>query len=361
MSHALQILAGKQARSVIAEKGLNADLFKLLVGASGGPKWFVLAGLDRYFCGEFFQRRQTPLYTLGSSAGAWRFSCYAQEQPLEAINRLIDGYSHLTYAKNSTIHQVTQKSEELLGDVLGANGANEIVSNPLIKTNTIVAKSLGLTRYEPKPLQLIGLMASALGNQIHRKHLGKYYQRVIFSTDTSYVPFDYKDGIASAVVNYTQNNIKDALLATGAIPLVVNGVKHIAGAGPGMYRDGGIIDYHFDQAFLPQTSPTQTDDNDLVLYPHFYNEFKPGWFDKFVKHRFANPEHFDNVVVLAPTAEFVARLPYGKIPDRKDFTELSDHQRISYWQQVISESERLADEFQQSCENANVIDKIKPI
>ena len=40
--------------------------------ASGGPKWFVLFGLDPYLSGEFFQRQEQQLITLGSSAMPWR-------------------------------------------------------------------------------------------------------------------------------------------------------------------------------------------------------------------------------------------------------------------------------------------------
>ncbi|WNC67069.1 patatin-like phospholipase family protein [Thalassotalea nanhaiensis] len=345
MSKALAVYAGKTALAQIKEQGISQEQFKLLVGASGGPKWFVLAGLDRFLCGEFFKSRQTPLYTLGSSAGAWRFSCYAQQDPLAAINRLIDGYSHLTYPSDASISEVTIQSEKLLAHIVSKN-ADEIASNPMIKSTLIVAKSKGLTRYENKYIQLLGLLSSALANRVNRKHLGKYYQRTVFSTDITQIPFDYDDGIDSKVVALTKHNIHQALQATGSIPMVINGVKDIEGAGVGMFRDGGIIDYHFDQPFLPNAK-----DSGLVLYPHFYNEFKPGWFDKYIKHRFANKKHFDKTLVLAPTDEFVAKLPYGKIPDRKDFTQLSASERIKYWQTVIGESERLAEEFASLCQS----------
>lgn len=343
MSKALALYAGRTALAQIKEQGISQEQFKLMVGASGGPKWFVLAGLDRYFCGEFLKNRNKPIYTLGSSAGAWRFSCYAQQDPYAAINRLIDGYSHLVYPKDAKTKQVTEQSEWLLNHVLDADGRHQIVDNSVVKNTIIVAKSLGLTRFEPKLLQLPGLLASAMANKIDRRKLGQYYQRVIFSSEIDNIPFNYHDGINSKIVELKDENIEQVLLATGSIPLIINGVKDISGAGKGMYRDGGIIDYHFDQEFLPSSK------DGLVLYPHFYNEFKPGWFDKYVTDRFANKAHFDRTLVLAPTKEFVETLPFGKIPDRKDFTQLDDNQRIKYWQQVINASERLADEFDQLC------------
>ncbi|NMP15627.1 patatin-like phospholipase family protein [Thalassotalea sp. Y01] len=354
MSSSLTLYAGKTAYHTIKQYGLQPDLFTTLVGASGGPKWFVLAGLDRYFCGDFFKDRTTPLDTLGSSAGAWRFSCYAQNDKLAAINRLIDGYANLSYPKKANKQQVTAQSEQLLQHVLGQNGVNEIINNPNISNHIIVARSKGLSRHENPVLQLGGLLASAMANARSRKRLSKHYQRIIFSQNQSTAPFDYNDGIDSKQVALSADNTYDALLATGAIPLLIGGVRDISGAGPGMYRDGGIIDYHFDQRFL--TRPVTVDGNPskegLVLYPHFHHKFKPGWFDKYVKHRYSNQEYFDNVLVLSPSQQFVSSLPYHKIPDRTDFKTLSEQQRIDYFLQVVAESSRLAAEFDDLCQLA---------
>jgi hypothetical protein len=53
-------------------------------------------------------------------------------------------------------------------------------------------------------------------------------------------------------------------------------------------------------------------------------------------------------------------LPYNKIPDRKDFTELEPIERIAYWRTVFIESEKLAKCFEQFVEQQR-IDLIKPI
>ena len=84
----------------------------------------------------------------------------------------------------------------------------------------------------------------------------------------------------------------------------MQGIKNITGTPPGMYRDGGIIDYHFD---------LNIHNDGLILYPHFNNKPKAGWFDKSLK-RGITPKNYDKVVMITPSAEFVAPLPYGKIP-----------------------------------------------
>ena len=60
----------------------------------------------------------------------------------------------------------------------------------------------------------------------------------------------------------TKDNLRQAVLASGSIPMVLNPVENIAGAGRGLYYDGGVTDYHFDLSFS---------DSGLVLYPHFYS------------------------------------------------------------------------------------------
>tara|TARA_B110000211_G_scaffold234218_1_gene302931 strand:- start:8148 stop:8327 length:180 start_codon:yes stop_codon:yes gene_type:complete len=49
--------------------------------------------------------------------------------------------------------------------------------------------------------------------------------------------------------------------------------------------------------------------------------------------------------MISPSKKFVAGLPYGKIPDRSDFTKLDADTRIKYWNTVFSETEKLAEDF----------------
>jgi hypothetical protein len=161
------------------------------------------------------------------------------------------------------------------------------------------------------------------------------------------------NNMPSYSVPLTVKNLPQALMASGSIPIVIEGVKNINGAPRGMYRDGGIIDYHFDLTFGPQKG--------LVLYPHFYSKPIPGWFDKSLKKRLPHASSYDDVVMLVPSDEFVASLPFGKIPDRKDFEGMPAKQRIEYWQTVISQSDDLGIAFKGMYDNQSIIDHIKPI
>jgi hypothetical protein len=98
-----------------------------------------------------------------------------------------------------------------------------------------------------------------------------------------------------------------------------------------------------------------------VLYPHFFPTIKTGWFDKSLNYRRANPNNFKNVILVTPSESHIANLPFGKISDRNDFTQLDTQTRIKYWQTVLSESERMADDFQKLVEQDKGIEQIMPI
>ncbi|MDO6634974.1 patatin-like phospholipase family protein [Pseudoalteromonas carrageenovora] len=332
----IDIHAGKTAAKIINEQGFKPELFTSFLGASGGPKWFTLFGLDKYIFGEFFKNRTQQLNLIGSSAGAFRSACFAQNDPVAAIERLAKSYSQTRYSSNKpTPAEITLKARALLDDVFGEHGVTEILNNPIFKAHFIVAKSNGFIASENKLIQLLGLSKSYMLNRVNRKLLGSQYERFIFGAPNSTLSITDSYNFKTQNIALSQTNLKDALLASGSIPLVMQGIKNIEGSPPGIYRDGGIIDYHFD---LKINNPG------LILYPHFNSEPKAGWFDKNLKRKVA-PQNYDNVVMITPSKEFIAGLPYGKIPDRNDFTDLDADTRIKYWNTVFSETEKLAEAF----------------
>jgi hypothetical protein len=332
----LDIYAGKSALALIEKEGFQQSIFSSFLGASGGPKWFSLFGLDKYLFGEFFANRTDPLNLIGSSAGAFRAACFAQNDPVAAITRLAKYYSETSYEDDVTPLAISNSARALLDKVCDEHGAQEIIDNPIFKAHFLVAKSNGLVASERKPLQIAGLVKSYALNRMNRRLLTKQYERFVFQNANSTLSIEDESGFTTHKVPLTQANIKEALLASGSIPMVMLGIRNIPGAPKGMYRDGGIIDYHFDISL--KNSPK------LTLYPHFNAQPKAGWFDKSLKRR-VNALNYDKTVMLVPSDGFIASLPFGKIPDREDFTKMPTQERIEYWQQVLRQTEALADSF----------------
>jgi len=350
----LQIFAGPSALRVINEQGINPNLFSAMLGASGGPKWFTLLGLDRYLFGQFFSSVEHCVHLIGSSAGAFRFAALSQQQPDSAIERLADHYSRVTYSDKPSLGEISDKGAEMVDVLLAGTGMDEILTNRTMQPHFITAKTNGLLAYDHKAAQLLGLARSYGLNRIKRSHLGKQYQRVVFTPRLNQLRLDDPAKISTIEVALTPRNVRQALLASGSIPMLLKGVRDIDGAPKGTYRDGGIIDYHFDFKVS-----TDNDKHPLVLFPHFNAMPRAGWFDKRLKRTPLNSS-FDNVVMLCPTPEFIDQLPHRKIPDRNDFSDLDAKARLHYWQCVLAQSELLATEFSQVVQTQD-ISQIKPL
>ncbi|MCH8539084.1 MAG: patatin-like phospholipase family protein, partial [Alkalimonas sp.] len=307
----LRVLAGPSAFQHIQQHGIRPDDFSTMVGASGGPKWFSLFGLDQYLVGDFFANRNQPLQLLGSSAGAWRFACFAQSDPVAASQRFCQAYSSLCYPPKASTTEITRISMTVIDAVFPSEQhIQQVIDNPVFKLNFTVARARALTRGRSKAAQLAGLSMTAAANLAHRRFLGHFFERILFHAPGQAQAFPGLKDLPTRWVALNAQNLTQALQASGSIPLVLDPVCDIPGAGPGVFYDGGITDYHFDLPFSQQG---------LVLYPHFYPQVSPGWFDKSLPWRKGFSAHYDKVVMLCPSEQWVQSLPGGKIPDRNDF------------------------------------------
>lgn len=343
----LDIYAGDNALKIIQQHGFKQELFTNFLGASGGPKWFTLFGLDKYLFGEFFKDRSEELNLIGSSAGAFRAACFAQKDPVSAIDRLADFYAHTTYSTKPSMAEISGKAIELLEHVYSNNGVNEVINNTVFKAHFIVAQCHGLIAFDNKIAQGVGLLSSMLLNKIDRRLLRWQYKRYIYAPPSSSTKISDPYGFSNNYEDLTPSNFKQALLASGSIPLVMSGVKNINNStmgmsSTGMYRDGGIIDYHFDFSLTKENG--LANNKELTLYPHFSASPKAGWFDKNSSRKVLR-QHYQNTVLLVPSAKFVNSLPFKKIPDRNDFSQLDAKTRLNYWLAVLSETDKLADCF----------------
>ena len=349
----LTFSAGPAALREVQTHGLDPARIGTLAGASGGAKWLVLSQLDRVVATTLLPQMQGPVHTIGTSIGAWRFACYGQANPLAAIDRFEQAYLEQTYSEKPDRTEITTRTREILDHVLGDSGVEEILSNGLLHTHVMTVRCRGLVASENMAALATGLLAAAGLNAVSRKTLGYSFDRVLFFDAREKPPFFDLSGFPIYQVPMSAQNYRDVVVATGAIPIVLEGVRDIAGAPPGMYRDGGVIDYHLDFE--------HSADDRLALYPHFYNYLKPGWFDKKLARRLARTTSADRTIVISPSAEFVAGLPNGKIPDRHDFTALAPADRVRVWRGVVAACRELADELHEVLEREQLAERLQPL
>lgn len=353
MTKWVHVKAGASAYLQIQEKGLRQEDINLLLGASGGPKWFVLQGLDNYLFGEFFAARQTPLQLLGTSAGAWRFASLGRRDPAKASELFCRLYQAQTYSARPTAREISDNARELLNEYVTDADIDDMLAQHHFLHHMIVARCHGWAADESRRRQAVGLLRAATANVFSRRSLKSSFERVIFHHPLAGDRLGENwDDLPTRRVPLSRDNFRQALLATGSIPLVLEGVQDIPGAPPGTYRDGGITDYHFDVDLADQSG--------LVLYPHFHHQVVPGWFDKKLGWRRTTGKHWPNVIFLHPSAEFLAALPYGKIPDRNDFANLDVATRQAYWKKAVELGYRMAEQFDDWVSKGTLAQHIEP-
>lgn len=349
MDNNLVFKAGKKAFEYIKSHGLKPDDVKVMAGAAGGPKWLILGHLDRVLFRTWFKGRKSPLFLLGSSSGAWRFAAASQFDPVAAIDRFQKAYIQQSYESKPLPETVSMEAWKILDYLLDTNGKNEILAHSFLRLNVMAVRCRGLTAKDNRARLFAGFVLAILANCINRKGLKIFFQRALFYDPRTFPPFGNMNSFPIVKTPLNTQNIQPALLASGSIPLVMSGVENIYAASPGTYRDGGVIDYHMDIPFL-------NNDKKIVLYPHYTDRIVPGWLDKKLSWRKPGSLNVDNVLLVSPSKAFLEKLPYKKIPDRKDFYRFEgrDKERIDYWYKAVDMSQKLAEEFMETVETGRI-------
>ena len=349
----ISVLAGNKAIEIIRDEGLNLSRVKVLAGASGAAKFLVLTGIDRVLL-SLFKERTDPLYLLGTSIGAFRMAAYCQRDPVDALGNLEKEYIAQHYDSRPTRKEITEESRRILDAYIDDDEIEHIINHPFMRISFLSNKCKGLLKSENLLVQGLGVALAAGVNRLSRNGLGCFFERALFCALNKNPPFAAMNQFSLGIYRLTQSNFKTALLSSGSIPIAMEGISNIDGV-PGVFRDGGILDYHLDIPFLP-------DENGLVLYPHFYERITPGWFDKSLNRK-PDKKNMEKVVLVAPSNRFVDRLPFSKIPDRKDFKMFfqNDKERVRYWKKVVEKNKKLGDEFFEAIESGRIREIIKPI
>ena len=326
----------------IRAQGLAALDIEIVPGAAGGPKALGIAGLDRAIFGEWLPAAPGVRHLIGSSIGAWRFASACRADPLAALDEFARAYTGQTYPRRPSRRLVSDSAREMLRGLFHGR-EDEVLAHPHYRLHILTVRGRWPLTRDSAFNTPLGFGAAAMANVFGRRHLARFLERTIFHDAREHPAFfrtgSRFDAFNTHEVALERGNLAHALLASASIPMVLEGVPDIPSAPRGVYWDGGLIDYHLHLPYYRTTG--------LVLYPHFTDRIVPGWLDKGMPWRHARGEWLDNVVLVAPSNEYLAKLPYGKLPDRRDFArfEGDDAGRMKYWRQAIGESSRLGDAF----------------
>jgi hypothetical protein len=355
---ALRIYAGPGARKHLDLHGLRPEHVGIVPGAAGGPKGLILGPLDRFVFGEWLGKSSQRVDLVGASIGAWRMATACLKNPISAFGRLerdyiAQDYELLPGRKSPLPEHVSERFGQSLQAFYGGR-VHEILENPRYRLHVVTSRGRHVLGREHRLATPLGYLGAFLSNTLHRRVMGAWLERVVFST-SPVLPFATTD-YRTRQVALTEANFQPALQASCSIPFVLRAIHDIPGAPSGAYWDGGITDYHLHLDYHRGGS------GPLVLYPHFQQAIVPGWLDKGFKWRHGATHFLDNTIVLAPDREWVKTLPNGKLPDRTDFprygTDLKS--RMAAWSIAVSASARLADEFAQWVERPD-LSRVEPL
>ena len=359
----LSFHAGPRALAHLQLHGLRAADVAIVPGAAGGPKGLIFQALDQYLFGSWLAESPRDRALIGSSIGAWRMAAACHADPAAAFARLGQLYVGQRYdSTKPSQQQIDDVCQQLLSGFVGGY-EHEVVNHPHHRLHLITVRGLrGLSAPAHRRAELSGFVIATLLNLASRTHLAHMLERVVISAGQG-----APDWLAPRFDHFTTHfsqldagNLATALLASGTLPLIMKPVREIHKAPAGSYWDGGIIDYNLA---LPYSRMAP---GELVLYPHFSEHIVPGWLDKAMPWRRAargaNRSWLDNVLIVAPTKEFLQTLPRGKLPDRKDFKHYGlDHdERIRNWNLAIAQGQALRDAFAAFAERPD-LSLVKPL
>jgi hypothetical protein len=351
MKH-LAVYAGPGAVKLIRDQGLRPDMVDVVAGAAGGPKWLVLCGLDRAIFSSWIMERTHPVHLIGSSVGSWRFAALAQG--MDAYERFLEAYFLQKYTTVPSAAMVSAEISKILDAYLDKEGISRLLEHPFARLNCLAVKCSWPGSEQRKSMVILSMALAGLLNLVSRRLLRFFFSRTLFFDGRDLPPFSHMEGFPLQRVKLTEANVHEAVLASGSMPVIMEGIKDIPGAAQGMYRDAGIIDYHLDIPFKSDS---------IVLYPHYMERIIPGWFDKLLPWRRPAAGNMKNVVLLCPGKAFVEMLPGRKIPSREDFREYwhRDTERIAFWDKVVKASAVLGDEFLEALHKGSIAEHIRPI
>jgi hypothetical protein len=338
---ALRIYAGSQALEHLKTHGLDAAHVRTIPAAAGGPKGLILGPLDRFIFGQWLSKSDQSIDLVGASIGAWRMATACLDDSVKAFERLETDYIHQDYAlepgkKFPTPERISADFGASLEAFYGGR-VNEVLQNPRYKLHIVTSRGRHILGREGMLRAPLGYAGAFFTNVVRRKAMGAWLERVVFSSRGD-LPFKTRD-YRSRQVALTEANFNPALQASCSIPFVLRAVHDIPGAPRGAYWDGGITDYHLHLDYK--------NEDGIVLYPHFQQAVVPGWLDKSLKWRHGASAFLDRMIVLAPSEDWIKKLPRGKLPDRTDFAHHGTNlaARVAQWNGATSAAQQLADEF----------------
>jgi hypothetical protein len=246
----------------------------------------------------------------------------------------------VTYGRKDSPGTILRSLAAIIDSYIEDDALPFALTNKPYRLAILTCRMKQLAAYERPWVQKVGFITSFLANALHPALIHHFAERVVFYYGSRPPDFCLRKEFRGRFIPLSEINFKSAVIASGAIPIAVGGVRDIFGAPDGIYRDGGFLDYHINQDYT-------TRNDGLTLFFHHQERIIPGWMDKRLKRRRPPETFLDSVVMVHPSETFIAGLPDGRIPDRGDFETFIDDPavRIANWRRTVELAAPLGEEF----------------
>jgi hypothetical protein len=350
----IRVKAGKRAYDLIRAGGFTLDRVSTYFGPAGGPRWLAASGFDLTVLREGLLGRRQPVWLVGASAGAWRFAAWLQPEPEKSYRALMEAYIGATYGRKDTPATILDSLKAIIDRYIDDDALSFALACKPYRLAILTARAKHLTACEPLWVQKLGFILGFAANALHPALIHRFAERVVFYYGAQPPDFCLRKGFRGRYFPLSEINFKSAVIASGAIPIAVAGVRDIFGAPDGVYRDGGLSDYHINQDY-------RTRSGGVTLFFHHQERIIPGWMDKGLRKRRPPADFLDSVLMVYPSESFVESLPDGRIPDRGDFeTFMNDPAtRIANWRRTIELSAPLGEEFLEMIASGRLQDAVE--
>lgn len=347
-------LIGSEARRQLEASGCSPDAFRLLLAASGGPRWLGLVGIDRaltrFLRGRSPQAPRLPL--LGSSSGAWRVAAMCSDDDGTAYDELEEEYISQRYEGKPKPDFVSAHCRQYLTRIFTPERLEHAIHRSPFQMNF----STAIFRRErlSKARMIAAIAGLPFLNAVDRRWMGYLVQRGLFTAghgpdDSPLKGQPAWDNYPTRTIPLDATNFVPGLLASGSIPFVLAGESAIPGAGRGHHVDGGLLDYHFE-----------VETGGPVLYPHFSADPLPGWMDRFPPYRRLSRSARSHLCLILPSEEQLSHYPGNFYPGRVDFYQHSNDERIARWRATVKANGPLEKELAACLEAGDLLKVSEP-
>jgi len=183
-----------------------------------------------------------------------------------------------SYQRSDTPETLLDSMRTLLDAYIEDDAVPFALAHRQYRLAVTTARAKNFAASEISFIQRLGVGSAWLFNALNPDYLRLLFERVVFYSGALPPRFCLRQDFCGKTIPLDSTNFKAAILASGAIPVVIAGVRDIYGAPRGAYRDGGVFDYHLNHEYTSR-------EGEVTLFFNHMERIVPGWFDKGLKSR----------------------------------------------------------------------------